>query len=56
MIDKEDAVAIVRVVILHHFSPEYDAELNKENLSKWDEELFAISKEICTRIRGEVTE
>lgn len=55
-IDKEDAVAIVRVVISHHFSRKYDAELKKEVLSEWDKKLLIICNEICAMIRIEAKE
>lgn len=51
MIDKEDAIAIVKVVLSHHFHPDYNEELKSEVNSAWDWELLEISKEICKRIR-----
>lgn len=51
IIDKEDAIAIVKVVLSHHFHPDYDEELKSEVFSKWDRELFTISKEISQKIR-----
>lgn len=54
MIDKEDAIAIVKVVLSHHFHPDYNEELKSEVFSAWDWELLEISKEICKRIREEV--
>lgn len=50
-IDKENAIAIVKVVLSHHFHPDYDEELKSEVFSKWDRELFTISKEISKAIR-----
>lgn len=50
-IEKEDAIAIVKVVLSHHFHPDYDEELKAEVFSKWDRELFTISKEISKAIR-----
>lgn len=50
-IDREDAIAIVKVVLSHHFHPDYDEELKSEVFSKWDRELFSISKEISKAIR-----
>lgn len=50
-IDKEDAIAIVKVVLSHHFHPDYDEELKSEVFSKWDWEIFSISKEISKAIR-----
>ena len=50
-IDREDAIAIVKVVLSHHFHPDYDEELKSEVFSKWDRELFTISKEISKAIR-----
>lgn len=56
MIDEEDAIAIVRVIISHHFSRKYNAELKKEVLSEWDKELLIICNEICAMIRIEAKE
>ncbi len=50
-IDKEDAIAIVKVIIAHHLHPDYNEELKSEVFSKWDWELFSISKEISQKIR-----
>lgn len=50
-IDKEDAIAIVKVVLSHHLHPDYNEELKSEVFSKWDWELFSISKEISKAIR-----
>ncbi len=50
-IDKEDAIAIVKVIITHHLHPDYNEELKSEVFSKWDWELFSISKEISQKIR-----
>ena len=50
-IEKEDAIAIVKIVLSHHFHPDYDEELKSEVFSKWDRELFTISKEISKAIR-----
>jgi len=50
-IDREDAIAIVKVVLSNHFHPDYDEELKSEVFSKWDRELFTISKEISKAIR-----
>lgn len=55
-IDEEDAISIVRVIISRHFSPKYNAELNKRYLSEWDKELFIICNEICAMIRIEAKE
>lgn len=55
-IDEEDAIAIVRVIILHHFSRKYNSELKKEVLSEWDKKLFIICNEICAMIRIEAKE
>ena len=50
-IDREDAIAIVKVILSHHFHPDYDEELKSEVFSQWDRELFTISKEISKAIR-----
>lgn len=50
-IDKEDAIAIVKVVLSHHLHPDYNEELKSEVFSKWDWEIFSISKEISQKIR-----
>ena len=50
-IEREDAIAIVKIVLSHHFHPDYDEELKSEVFSKWDRELFTISKEISKAIR-----
>lgn len=50
-IDKEDAIAIVKVVLSHHLHPDYNEELKSEVFSKWDWEIFSISKEISKAIR-----
>ncbi len=51
IIEKEDAIAIVKVVLSRHFHPDYDEELKSEVFSKWDWEIFSISKEISKAIR-----
>lgn len=56
MIDKEDAIAIVRVVISHHFSRKYNAELKREYATEWDKKLLIICNEICSMIRIEAKE
>lgn len=50
-IDKEDAIAIVKVVLSHHLHPDYNEELKSEVFSKWNWEIFSISKEISKAIR-----
>ena len=47
-IDKEDAIAIVKVVLSYHLHFDYDEELKSE---KWDRELLTIGKEISKAIR-----
>lgn len=52
----EVAVNIVHNVIGEHIHGEWNEEEQAQVFSAWDWELLAINKEICNKIRDEVTE